>query len=65
METAGKIYRIKTNSISIGQQNWPKGSLISAERLGPLVKYFKDLAMIEEVSFVKVDQINEGHRKAA
>ncbi len=65
METAGKIFRIKTNSISIGQQNWPKGTLISAERLGPLVQYFKSLAMIEEVSFVKVDQIDEVHRTAA
>jgi hypothetical protein len=65
METVGHIYRIRANNISIGHQNWPKGSLISGERLGPLVKYFKDLAMIEPVSFVRVDQIEEPHRKAA
>ncbi len=65
MQVAGKIFRIRTNSISIGQQNWSKGTLISEERLGLLVEYFLSLGMIEQVTFVKVDQINEGHRTAA
>jgi hypothetical protein len=60
METSvGHIYRVKTNSISIGQQNWPKGTLISAQRLGPLVNYFRSLKMIEEVTLAKVDMLEE------
>ena len=57
--TVGNIYRVRTNSISIGQQNWPKGTLISAQRLGPLVNYFKGLKMIEEVTFAKIDMVEE------
>jgi hypothetical protein len=59
MTANGQIYRVQTHSISIGRQNWPKGSLISGERLGALVRYFESLGMIEAVTFTKADPLEE------
>jgi hypothetical protein len=62
MEKAGRIYRVRTNSISLGQQSWPNGTLISGERLGPLAAYFARLQMIEEVKLARVDQMQDDPR---
>ncbi len=54
-KSVGHIYRVKTNSIAIGSQNWPKGSLISGDRLGPLLPYFKSLHMVEDLAIGRRD----------